>query len=65
MNHGIAFVTDDRKNSGNLNKVSAKENATISILPRLKRFLLIDNKKNGRASMTMWTSLRSNAKRTS
>lgn len=45
MNHGIAFVTDDRKNSGNLNKVSAKENATISILPRLKHFLLIDNKK--------------------
>lgn len=45
MNHGIAFVTDDRKNSGNLNKVSSMENATISILSRLKRLLLIDSKK--------------------
>ena len=45
MNHGIAFVTDDRKNSGNFNKVSSMENATISILPRLKRLLLIDTKK--------------------
>lgn len=45
MNYGIAFVTDDRKNSGNLNKVSAKENATLSILSRLKRFLLIDTRK--------------------
>jgi ABC-type sugar transport system ATPase subunit len=45
MNHGIAFVTDDRKNSGIFEKVSAKENATISILSRLKKLLLIDIKK--------------------
>lgn len=42
MNYGIAFVTDDRKNSGNLNKVSAKENAVLSILTRLKKRFLID-----------------------
>jgi len=45
MDHGIAFVTDDRKNSGNFNKVSAKENATISILSKLKKSVLIDLKK--------------------
>lgn len=45
MNYGIAFVTDDRKNAGNLNKVSAKENATLSILSRLKKYFLLDVKK--------------------
>ena len=44
MSHGIAFVTDDRKNSGIFEKVSAKENATISILTRLKKLFLIDVK---------------------
>ena len=45
MRNGIAFVTDDRKNSGNFAKMSARENATISILPRLKTGLLIDPRK--------------------
>lgn len=45
MKNGIAFVTDDRKNSGNFGKMSARENATISILPRLKKGLLIDPRK--------------------
>jgi ABC-type sugar transport system ATPase subunit len=45
MNYGIAFVTDDRKHSGNFNKMSAKENATISILSKLKKKFLIDVKK--------------------
>lgn len=45
MSHGIAFVTDDRKNSGIFSKVSAKENATISILSKLKKIFLIDVKK--------------------
>ena len=45
MNYGIAFVTDDRKNSGNFNKMSSRENATISILSKLKNRILIDVKK--------------------
>ena len=45
MKHGIALVTDDRKNAGNLAKMSAEENATISVLDTLKRGLLIDRKK--------------------
>lgn len=37
MDKGIAFVTDDRKNSGNFAKMTAKENASISILGRIKK----------------------------
>ena len=42
MNKGIAFVTDDRKNTGNFSMMNAKENATISILQKIrkKNFLL-------------------------
>ena len=45
MKNGIALVTDDRKNSGNFAKMSAKENATISILDRLKGALLINTRR--------------------
>lgn len=45
MKYGIALVSDDRKNAGNLPKMCAKKNATISILDRLRRKLLIDTKK--------------------
>ena len=45
MKHGIALVTDDRKNAGNLAKMSTQENATISVLGKLKRGLLIDPQK--------------------
>ena len=45
MTSGVTPDWNMRNGRTNLNKVSAKENATISILPRLKRFLLIDNKK--------------------
>lgn len=37
MDKGLAFVTDDRKNSGNFAKMTAKENATISILQKLRK----------------------------
>ena len=45
MKNGIALVTDDRKNAGNLGKMSAEENATISVLNTLKRGPLIDLKR--------------------
>lgn len=45
MKNGIALVTDDRKNSGNFANMSAKENATISILDRLKGAFLISTHK--------------------
>lgn len=45
MKNGIALVTDDRKNAGNFSYMSSKENATISILDRLKGAFLINMKK--------------------
>jgi ABC-type sugar transport system ATPase subunit len=37
MDKGIALVTDDRKNSGNFAKMTAMENASISILHKIRR----------------------------
>ena len=43
MDAGIALVTDDRKNSGNFAKMTAMENASISILHKIRgRSHLID-----------------------
>lgn len=37
MEKGLAFVTEDRKNSGILARMSAKENASISILKKIQK----------------------------
>lgn len=44
IRHGMAYVTEDRKNSGLFLKGSVKENMTIAILRELSRFGFINEK---------------------
>lgn len=43
--HGIAYVSEDRKNQGVLLKMPIRWNITLPILRKLSRFIFIDSKK--------------------
>lgn len=45
INHGIGYVTEDRKAAGIFALMNVRENISISVLPRLSRFRLISHKK--------------------
>ena len=53
IDHGIGFLTEDRKRQGLLLGRSVKENTTFAILKKLTKGLFVDNKENVRLSEEM------------
>jgi ribose transport system ATP-binding protein/inositol transport system ATP-binding protein len=45
INHGIGFVTEDRKGAGIFGLMSVKENITINILDKISKLLIISKEK--------------------
>ncbi|MDY0096297.1 MAG: sugar ABC transporter ATP-binding protein [Candidatus Vecturithrix sp.] len=53
IKHGIAYVTEDRKETGLVLTSSVKENISLTCLKRLSNFALINNKQEQRDVMQM------------
>ena len=50
IKHGIAYVSEDRKQKGVLLDINIRENISVAILKRLSRFFVIDKRKEASIS---------------
>jgi putative multiple sugar transport system ATP-binding protein len=52
INHGLAYVTEDRKNAGLIAIEDIKHNISLSSLRKISKRLIIDDNKENKAAMT-------------